>query len=120
MGKVAKIKFKMRKLLAKIKVRRLLAKDAKATDVTHEERLTQVHRVSDGTEHKIERSMDVMVAARRSVYGADMLPRTTAFGVTIEEARQLHRKQKEDNAAQATAAQDGGGIWDGTQTSNQI
>jgi hypothetical protein len=45
MGKVAKIKFKVRKLLAKIKVRRLLAKDAKATDVTHEERLSQVHRV---------------------------------------------------------------------------
>nr|RBR02047.1 hypothetical protein FVER53263_11592 [Fusarium verticillioides] len=32
MGKAAKIKFKVRKFLAKIKVRRLLAKDAKAAD----------------------------------------------------------------------------------------
>ncbi|KAF5647510.1 mei2-like protein [Fusarium tjaetaba] len=117
MGKVAKIKFKVRKFFAKIKVRRLLAKDAAATtaaaNVAHEERLAQVQRV-DGTEHKIERSMDVMVAARRSVYGAHMLPQTTQFGVSVEEARELHEKQK------AAAAQDGGGIWDGTQTSNQI
>ncbi|KAF5537873.1 hypothetical protein FNAPI_11286 [Fusarium napiforme] len=34
MGKAAKIKFKVRKFFAKIKVRRLLAKDAKAADMT--------------------------------------------------------------------------------------
>ncbi|SCV50745.1 related to mei2 protein [Fusarium fujikuroi] len=50
-------------------------------------------RLSEGTEHRIERSMDVMVAARRSMYGADMLPRTTNFGVTPEEARELNKKQ---------------------------
>ncbi|KAF5623716.1 mei2-like protein [Fusarium sp. NRRL 25303] len=48
---------------------------------------------ASGTEHRIERSMDVMVAARRSMYGADMLPRTTNFGVTPEEARELHQNQ---------------------------
>ncbi|VTT73745.1 unnamed protein product [Fusarium fujikuroi] len=48
---------------------------------------------NEGTEHRIERSMDVMVAARRSMYGADMLPRTTNFGVTPEEARELNKKQ---------------------------
>ncbi|KAF5603069.1 mei2-like protein [Fusarium pseudocircinatum] len=114
-----KIKFKVRKLFAKVKVRRLLAKDAKAADVTHEERLGQVQRV-EGTEHRIERSMDVMVAARRSVYGAHMLPQTTEFGVSAEEARQLHQKQKAEDTAKAAAAQDDGGIWDGTQTSNKI
>ncbi|QGI75230.1 unnamed protein product [Fusarium fujikuroi] len=121
-----------------------------------------------GTEHRIERSMDVMVAARRSMYGADMLPRTTNFGVTPEEARELnkkqhgsvlklwlhdvvtvplggtilcnrrggrayhlffsnttnfgvtpeearelHQSQKAYDGAKATAAPDGGGIWDG-------
>ncbi|KAI1012600.1 hypothetical protein LB504_008439 [Fusarium proliferatum] len=49
---------------------------------------------ASGTEHRIERSMDVMVAARRSMYGADMLPRTTNFGVTPEEARELNKKQQ--------------------------
>ncbi|KAI1018801.1 hypothetical protein LB503_005630 [Fusarium chuoi] len=34
-----------------------------------------------------------MVAARRSVYGAQMLPRTTNFGVTPAEARELHENQ---------------------------
>ncbi|KAI1029255.1 hypothetical protein LB505_006241 [Fusarium chuoi] len=58
----------------------------------HEERLAQVQRV-EGTEHRIERSVDVMVAARRSVYGAQMLPRTTNFGVTPAEARELHENQ---------------------------
>ncbi|KAF5567355.1 mei2-like protein [Fusarium napiforme] len=63
------------------------------------------------------------LVARRSVYGAHMLPRTTEFGVTIEEARELHEKQKAANAgkgvaAQDAATQDGGGIWDGTQTQN--
>ncbi|CVL02679.1 uncharacterized protein FMAN_00181 [Fusarium mangiferae] len=58
----------------------------------HEERLARVQRV-EGTEHRIERSMDVMVAARRSMYGADMLPRTTNFGVTPEDARELHQNQ---------------------------
>ncbi|KAF5688965.1 mei2-like protein [Fusarium circinatum] len=117
MGKLEKIKFKLRKIKAKLKVRRLLAKDAKA-DSKHENRLAQVHRV-EGTEHRIERSMDVMVAARRSVYGAEMLPRTTNFGVTPEEARELHRQQKEYDAANVkgvskdAAVQDRGGIWDG-------
>ncbi|KAF5558628.1 mei2-like protein [Fusarium mexicanum] len=118
MGKFEKLKFKLRKLKAKFKVRRLLAKDAKGADIKHENRLAQVHRV-EGTEHRIERSMDVMVAARRSMYGADMLPRTTAFGVTPEEARELHKKQQAYDAANGidaakdAAAQDGGGIWDG-------
>ncbi|KAF5582378.1 mei2-like protein [Fusarium pseudoanthophilum] len=58
------------------------------------------------------------LVARRSVYGADMLPRTTEFGVSVEEARHLKKKQKADDTAKATAAQDGGGIWDGTQTQN--
>ncbi|KAF5973010.1 mei2-like protein [Fusarium bulbicola] len=117
MGKLEKIKFNLRKIKAKLKVRRLLAKDAKA-DTKHENRLAQVHRV-EGTEHRIERSMDVMVAARRSMYGADMLPRTTAFGVTPEEARELHKKQQAydaangNDAAKDAAVQDGGGIWDG-------
>ncbi|KAF5697824.1 mei2-like protein [Fusarium globosum] len=133
-------------------------------------------RLSEGTEHRIERSMDVMVAVRRSMYGADMLPRTTNFGVTPEEAlelnkkqhgsvlklvclglpggcmmsspflwavrfyvivgeaehiiyvifsnttnfgvtpeeaRELHQSQKASDAAKVTAAPDGGGIWDG-------
>ncbi|KAG5755371.1 hypothetical protein H9Q70_002047 [Fusarium xylarioides] len=69
-------------------------------------------------------AVDVMVAARRSVYGAHMLPRTTDFGVTVEEARQLKKKQEAEDAAkqvaEGAAAQDGGGIWDGTQTNNVI
>ncbi|RBA12366.1 hypothetical protein FPRO05_03816 [Fusarium proliferatum] len=117
MGTMAKIKFKVRKFMAKLKLRRRFAKDAKAT-AKHEERLARVQRVSEGTEHRIERSMDVMVAARRSVYGAHMLPRTTNFGVTPEEARELHQSQQAYNAAHATvckdvATPDGGGIWDG-------
>ncbi|KAF5596351.1 mei2-like protein [Fusarium pseudocircinatum] len=58
------------------------------------------------------------LVARRSVYGAHMLPQTTEFGVSVEEARQLHQKQKAEDTAKAAAAQDGGGIWDGTQTQN--
>ncbi|PNP77714.1 hypothetical protein FNYG_08795 [Fusarium nygamai] len=66
-----------------------------------------------------------MVAARRSMYGADMLPRTTEFGVTVEEARELHQKQKADDTGEGTAAQDAaihkdGGIWDGTQIKNDL
>ncbi|KAF4444782.1 hypothetical protein FACUT_437 [Fusarium acutatum] len=66
----------------------------------------------------------VMVAARRSVYGAEILPRTTDFGVTPGEARELHQKQQaydagKETAAQDAAAQNGGGIWDGTQTNNK-
>ncbi|KAF5624739.1 mei2-like protein [Fusarium tjaetaba] len=65
------------------------------------------------------------LVARRSVYGAHMLPRTTEFGVTIEEARHLKQKQKAANAgkgvaAQDAATQDGGGIWCGTQNNNLI
>ncbi|CZR35683.1 uncharacterized protein FPRO_00194 [Fusarium proliferatum ET1] len=140
-------------------------------------------RFSEGTEHRIERSMDVMVAARRSMYGADMLPRTTNFGVTPEEARELnkkqhgsvlklvclglpggcmmlspflwavrfyvivgeaehiiyvifsnttnfgvtpeearelHQSQKAHDAAKATAAPDGGGIWDGGASKDDL
>ncbi|KAG5750309.1 hypothetical protein H9Q69_007744 [Fusarium xylarioides] len=121
MGIAAKLMFKIRKIKNKIKIRRRLKKDAAAANVAHEERLAQVHRV-EGTEHKIERSMDVMVAARRSVYGAHMLPRTTDFGVSVEEARHLKQKQEAEDAAkqvaEGAAAQDGGGIWDGTQTQN--
>ncbi|KAI1053512.1 hypothetical protein LB506_012448 [Fusarium annulatum] len=138
---------------------------------------------ASGTEHRIERSMDVMVAARRSMYGADMLPRTTNFGVTPEEARELnkkqhgsvlklvclglpggcmmlspflwavrfyvivgeaehiiyvifsnttnfgvtpeearelHQSQKAHDAAKATAAPDGGGIWDGGASKDDL
>ncbi|KLP00966.1 mei2 protein [Fusarium fujikuroi] len=38
---------------------------------------------------------------------------TTKFGVTPEEARELHQSQKAYDGAKATAAPDGGGIWDG-------
>ncbi|KLP19463.1 Uncharacterized protein LW94_9655 [Fusarium fujikuroi] len=38
---------------------------------------------------------------------------TTNFGVTPEEARELHQSQKAYDGAKATAAPDGGGIWDG-------
>ncbi|KAF5611883.1 mei2-like protein [Fusarium subglutinans] len=48
--------------------------------------------------------------ARRSVYGAEMLPRTTDFGVTPEEAKALHQKQK--------ASQNAAGIWDGSAPKN--
>ncbi|CVL02956.1 uncharacterized protein FPRN_00177 [Fusarium proliferatum] len=100
--------------------------------------------------------MYVMVAARRSMYGADMLPRTTNFGVTPEEARELnkkqhgsvlklvclglpgvfsnttnfgvtpeearelHQSQKAYDAAKATAAPDGGGIWDGGASKDDL
>ncbi|EXA54606.1 hypothetical protein FOVG_02025 [Fusarium oxysporum f. sp. pisi HDV247] len=40
----------------------------------------------------------VMEAARRTVYGANMLPQTTDFGVTPDEARALHRKQHESDS----------------------
>ncbi|EWG36335.1 hypothetical protein FVEG_00408 [Fusarium verticillioides 7600] len=121
MGMAAKLMFKIRKIKNKLKIRRRLKKDA--ANVTHEERLAQVQRV-DGTEHKIERSVDVMVAARRSVYGAHMLPQTTEFGVTVEEARELHKRQKEYNDGKQTASQDAatqdGGIWDGGVPDNRI
>ncbi|KAF4439979.1 hypothetical protein FACUT_3754 [Fusarium acutatum] len=124
MGIAAKLMFKIRKIKNKFKIRRRLKKDAAAANVAHEERLAQVQRV-EGTEHRIERSMDVMVAARRSMYGADMLPRTTDFGVTPEEARELHQNQKAYEAGKETAAQDAtvqkdGGIWDGTETNNNV
>ncbi|KAF5969937.1 mei2-like protein [Fusarium bulbicola] len=57
--------------------------------------------------------------ARRSVYGADMLPHTTDFGVTPEEARALHKKQQVEDAAKDAAVQSGGGIWDGSAPKNK-
>ncbi|EXK46515.1 hypothetical protein FOXG_10999 [Fusarium oxysporum f. sp. lycopersici 4287] len=39
-----------------------------------------------------------MEAARRTVYGAHMLPQTTDFGVTPDEARALHKKQHESDS----------------------
>ncbi|KAM5379715.1 hypothetical protein ACJA88_005143 [Fusarium oxysporum] len=39
----------------------------------------------------------VMEAALRTVYGAHMLPQTTDFGVTPDEARALHKKQHESD-----------------------
>ncbi|KAF5619012.1 mei2-like protein [Fusarium sp. NRRL 52700] len=56
-------------------------------------------------------------------HGADMLPRTVDFGVTPEEARELHRKQQaydggKKPAGQDTAVQKDGGIWDGSTPSN--
>ncbi|KAI7762015.1 hypothetical protein LZL87_004322 [Fusarium oxysporum] len=36
--------------------------------------------------------------ARRAVYGANMLPRTTDFGVTPDQARALHKKQHESDS----------------------
>ncbi|KAF4502736.1 hypothetical protein FAGAP_1039 [Fusarium agapanthi] len=68
--------------------------------------------------------------ARRSMYGADMLPRTTDFGVTPEEARELHQKQQaydaaNVNAGKEAAAQDAavrgdGGIWDGSAPKDDV
>ncbi|RKK30002.1 hypothetical protein BFJ63_vAg6026 [Fusarium oxysporum f. sp. narcissi] len=42
-----------------------------------------------------------MKAARRTVYGAHMLPQTTDFGVTPDEARALHKKQHESDSKMA-------------------
>ncbi|KAI3585817.1 hypothetical protein IWW34DRAFT_798987 [Fusarium oxysporum f. sp. albedinis] len=39
--------------------------------------------------------------ARRTVYGAHMLPQTTDFGVTPDEARALHKKQHESDSKMA-------------------
>ncbi|KAF4945573.1 hypothetical protein FGADI_11829 [Fusarium gaditjirri] len=108
MGLLAKIKFKLRKVRAKYRARKRLRQGASETvmvpvaePVTHEERLAQVHRV-EGTEHRIEPAVDVLVASRRSVYGAHMVPRTVNFGVTPEEARTLHAKQAAEDAAKAS------------------
>ncbi|KAG7420942.1 hypothetical protein LZL87_005483 [Fusarium oxysporum] len=118
MGLITKLKFKLRKVRAKYLARKRLAQGA-AEPIAHEERLAQVHRV-EGTEHRIERGIDVMEAARRSVYGAHMLPRTTDFGVSPEEARALHKKQQyEDGAKKAVKdsdVQEEAGIWDGGPT----
>ncbi|KAG4295174.1 hypothetical protein FPRO06_01758 [Fusarium proliferatum] len=69
----------------------------------HEERLARVQRV-EGTEHRTERSFS----------------NTTNFGVTPEEARELHQSQKAYDAAKATAAPDGGGIWDGGASKDDL
>ncbi|KAF5715772.1 meiosis mei2 [Fusarium mundagurra] len=78
---MAKIKFKDRKFLAKLKVRRILKKDAAAANVAHE------------------------------ALGPVSLERVICL---LEEARALHEKQQAYDAGKKTAAQDGGGIWDGT------
>ena len=53
-----------------------------------------------------------------------MLPQTTEFGVTMEEARELHKRQKAYNDGKQTASQDAatqdGGIWDGGAPDNRI
>ncbi|EWY92692.1 hypothetical protein FOYG_06182 [Fusarium oxysporum NRRL 32931] len=117
MGLIAKLKFKLRKVRAKYLARKRLAQGAEP--IAHGERLAQVHRV-EGTEHRIERGIDVMEAARRSVYGAHMLPQTTDFGVSPEEARALHKKQQDEDRAKKTAnesdVQEEAGIWDGSPT----
>ncbi|EGU82151.1 hypothetical protein FOXB_07354 [Fusarium oxysporum f. sp. conglutinans Fo5176] len=43
-------------------------------------------------------STPVARRARRTVYGANMLPQTTDFGVTPDEARALHKKQHESDS----------------------
>ncbi|KAG9506635.1 hypothetical protein J7337_000168 [Fusarium musae] len=64
------------------------------------------------------------LVARRSGCGAHMLPQTTEFGVTVEEARELHKRQKAYNDGKQTASQDAaiqdGGIWDGGAPDNRI
>ncbi|KAG6991643.1 hypothetical protein RAB80_000218 [Fusarium oxysporum f. sp. vasinfectum] len=50
----------------------------------------------------------VMEAARRTVYGANMLPQTTDFGVTPDEARALHKKQHESDSKMVCLGLSGG------------
>jgi hypothetical protein len=57
-----------------------------------------------------------MEAARRSVYGAHMVPRTTDFGVTTEQARALNVKQHQEDASKAAADQQEDAIFDGGST----
>ncbi|KAJ4112215.1 hypothetical protein NW765_015284 [Fusarium oxysporum] len=49
-----------------------------------------------------------MEAARRTVYGAHMLPQTTDFGVTPDEARALHKKQHESDSKMVCLGLSGG------------
>lgn len=46
--------------------------------------------------------------ARRTVYGAHMLPQTTDFGVTPNEARALHKKQHESDSKMVCLGLSGG------------
>ncbi|KAH7269375.1 uncharacterized protein BKA55DRAFT_532028 [Fusarium redolens] len=109
-----KLRQKWRKMRARYHARKRLAKRAAEHDA-HEIRLSQVQRVA-GTEHRIERGIDVMEAARRSVYGAHMVPRTTDFGVTTEQARALNVKQHQEDASKAAADQQEDAIFDGGST----
>ncbi|KAF5663934.1 meiosis mei2 [Fusarium circinatum] len=85
MGKFEKLKFKLRKLKAKLKVRRLLAKDAKA-DTKHETlRLASLERV-----------ISLLEEAR-----------------ALHEKQQAYDAANVKGVAKDVAVQDRGGIWDG-------
>ncbi|KAF5537958.1 meiosis mei2 [Fusarium mexicanum] len=87
MGKFEKLKFKLRKLKAKLKVRRLLAKDAaKAADTKHE----TLRLVS------LERVICLLEEAR-----------------ALHQEQQEYDAANVKGAAKDAAVQDGGGIWDG-------
>ncbi|EMT64774.1 hypothetical protein FOC4_g10007458 [Fusarium odoratissimum] len=47
---------------------------------------------------KLSASLSGDSIARRTVYGVNMLPQTTDFGVTPDEARALHKKQHESDS----------------------
>ncbi|KAF6528796.1 hypothetical protein FoTM2_001677 [Fusarium oxysporum f. sp. vasinfectum] len=53
-------------------------------------------------------STPVARRARRTVYGANMLPQTTDFGVTPDEARALHKKQHESDSKMVCLGLSGG------------
>ncbi|KAF4343223.1 hypothetical protein FBEOM_2814 [Fusarium beomiforme] len=74
------------------------ALEAREREIQHTAMLAQVQRI-DGTEHRIEPSIDVLVAARRSMRCPEDLPVTRDFGVTIAEARAINQRQ---NAATAS------------------
>ncbi|KAF5249597.1 hypothetical protein FANTH_5104 [Fusarium anthophilum] len=85
MGNLEKLKFKLRKLKAKLKVRRLLAKDAKA-DTKHE-----ILRLAS-----LERVISLLEEAR-----------------ALHEKQQAYDAANVKGVAKDAAVQDGGGIWDG-------
>ncbi|TVY70211.1 hypothetical protein Focb16_v000215 [Fusarium oxysporum f. sp. cubense] len=69
----------------------------------HEGRPVKSHRGSRGLNNIVDinelvAGRDDRTTARRTVYGANMLPQTTDFGVTPDEARALHKKQHESDS----------------------
>ncbi|KAF4333532.1 hypothetical protein FBEOM_12644 [Fusarium beomiforme] len=59
----------------------------------------------EGTEHRIEPSVDVLVAARRSMRCPEDLPVTWDFGVTIAKARAINQRQNAATAGPAASQQ---------------